>query len=301
MRSPNTPTAGRWRAVAAVAALAGTTLLVAGAPRPAAADVDGFEIVLHPSTTSSNPSRVTTAECPGQKELIGVGASVVPSQTEVMLDSVIPDLGTESVEVTARESAAGTGNSWRIDARAVCADPGEVPGRYLATADEPIAAGASRTAGAFADCDAGDRALSGGFAFSGASGRIHLTTLLPTEDTVLAVGQEDQAGTAAASTVEAIALCADLDDSEVYLEQESSPSSVNDKSSSATCPGDMRATGGGGFAFDETGALGTQNIYSVRPTTWLDDDYTTVRSNAPLPGSANPSTLYSYAVCLDVS
>jgi hypothetical protein len=289
----------RWTAALATATLAGTALV--GQATAAAADVPGYEVVPHDSTRSSNLTRGTTAECTGNKELIGMGASVIPTQTEVMLESIVPDLGTESVEVFARESATGTGNSWRVQAIAVCADPGEVPGRYLATDEGTIAGPGLESVGAFADCDPGDRTLSGGFEFSDTAGRVHLTTLLPTEDTVLAVGQEDQAATNAIWSVEAISLCAAVDDSDIYWDESASVSTSSGRTHWTECPEDFRVTGSGGYAYDESGATGTQNIYSIKYSAFMGLDYAVVSSNEPSPGTIDNSTLYGYVVCLDVS
>ena len=89
----------RWTAALATAALAGTGLV--GPATEASADVPGYEVVRHTSgATNSYPTRTTTAECTGDNELIGMGASVFPTQTEVMLESIVPDL-VESVEVYA--------------------------------------------------------------------------------------------------------------------------------------------------------------------------------------------------------
>lgn len=289
----------RTAALAAMATLAGTALI--GRAAPAAADVPGYEVVSHSSSLNSNPARGTTAECPGNKQLIGMGASVFPTQTEVMLESIVPDLTDESVEVYAQESATGTTNSWRVQAIAVCADPGEVSGRYLATAEDTISGPGLESAAAFADCDPGDRTLSGGFELSGTFGRVHLTTLLPTLDTVLAVGQEDQAGTNAIWSVEAISLCADVDDSDIYWDDSSAVSSSSGRTHWTACPPDYRVTGSGGFAFDESGASGTQNIYAVKHSHFMGLDYAVVSNNEPSPGTTDNSTLYGYIVCLDLS
>jgi hypothetical protein len=280
--------------------LAGAGMAVVG-PTTAAADVPGYEVVPHSSTLSSNTTRSTTAECTSDNELIGMGAYVFPTQTEVLLESIVPDLATESVSVSARESSRGTTNSWRVQAIAVCADPGQVQGRYLETDLDTVASQGAVTEGAVADCDPGDRTLSGGFEFSSSLGRIHLTTLIPTDDAVSAVGQEDQTGTNTLWSVEAIALCADVFDSDVYWDDTFAVSTSSGRTHWSPCPEDFRVTGSGGYAYDESGATGTQNIYAVRPSAFDGLDYAVVSSNEPSPGTADNSTLYGYVVCIDLN
>lgn len=290
----------RWTAALATAALAGTGLV--GPATEASADVPGYEVVRQTSgATNSYPTRSTTAECTGDNELIGMGASVFPTQTEVLLESVVPDLNDDTVEVFARESATGTGNSWRVQAYAVCADPGQVQGRYLATDDHTISSSGLEANSAIADCDPGDRTLSAGFVLSGAAGRIHLTTLMPTTDSALVVGQEDQTTTNALWTVEAIALCADMFDSEVSWDESFAVSTSNGRTHWSPCPEDYRVSGSGGFAQDETGATGTQNIHAFEPSAFDGLDYGVVSSNEPRPGTPDQSTLYGYVVCIDLN
>jgi hypothetical protein len=288
----------RWTAALATATLAGMGLV--GPATGASADVPGYEVVSHNSSMSSNTTRGTTAECTGDNELIGMGASVFPTETEVLLESIVPDLTNETVEVFARESPTGIGSSWRVQAIAVCADPGEVRGRYLATDVDAVSSAGSESAGALADCDSGDRTLSAGFEFSGAAGRIHLTTLLPTLDSALAVGQEDQAGTNAIWSVETIALCADVSDSDIYWDESTSVPSTSGRTHWTECPEGWRVSGSGGFAYDESGASGTQNIYAVRQSAFDGLDYGVVSSHEPWPGTTDQATLYGYVICLDL-
>lgn len=291
----------RWTAALAAVTMAGAGMAAVGPATVAAADVPGYEVVTHNSALSSNTPRGTTAECTSDNELIGMGAYVFPTQTEVLLDSIVPDLSDESVYVSATESSRGTTNSWRVQAIAVCADPGQVQGRYLATDLDTVASQGAVTEGAFAECDPGDRTLSGGFEFSSSAGRIHLTTLMPTDDTVLAVGQEDQTGTNTLWSVEAIALCADVFDSEIYWDDTFAVSTSNGRTHWSPCPEDFRVTGSGGQAYDESGASGTQNIYAIRPSAFDGLDYAVVSSNEPSPGTTEDSTLYGYVVCIDLN
>jgi hypothetical protein len=290
----------RWAAALASATLASAGLAGVGPATPAAADVDGYNVVPHSSSMSSNITRGTTAECTGSDELIGMGVSVFPTQTEVMIESVVPDLTDESVEIFAHESRIGTTNSWRIDAYAVCADAGEVRGRYLATDVENVASANADATAAYAECDPGDRTLSAGYELSGTSGRVHLVTLLPATDGAMVLGEEDRTGTSAIWTAEAIALCADVSDSDIHWEQTGSVSTSSGRTHWSECPVDYRVTGAGGTAWDESGAIGTQNIYAFRPSAFNGLDYAVVSSNEPNPGTTDQSTLYGYVICLDL-
>jgi hypothetical protein len=288
--------ARRW--AAAVAVVAGLTGALTAVPAaPAAADVPDHEIVSHPSTVSSNLTRSTTAECSPDKELVGMGGNV-SGGSDVLLESIVPDLGTESVTVSGRETPAGTTSDWSVRAIAVCADEGSVPGRYLADDVESSVPGLP-TAAALADCDPGDRALGVGFEFSGAAGRLHLTTLMPTEDSMLAVGQEDAAGTTASWDVTVIGLCAPLSDTQVYWEASAASTTSGPKSALVICPDDFRVTSGGGYVLDESGATGHLTLMSVKPATYLDTDFGSAQIREATPTAAD-SSLYAYVVCLDL-
>jgi hypothetical protein len=288
--------ARRW--AAAVAVIAGLTGALTAVPAaPVAADVPDHEIVSQPSALNSNITRSTTAECPFGKELVGSGGSV-NGGGDVLLESIVPDLVTESVTVSGRETPAGTTADWSLRAVAVCADEGSVPGRYIVDDVDSSIPGLPAAA-ALADCDPGDRALSVGFQFYGAPGRLHLTTLMPTLDSMLAVGQEDAAGTAAAWDVRVIGLCAPLSDTQVYWDESAGFSTAGPKSALSVCPTDFDVTSGGGFVFDESGATGDLTLVSVKPATYLSTDFGSAQSLEATPTAAD-SSLYAYVVCLDL-
>ena len=101
--------------------------------------------------------------------------------------------------------------------------------------------------------------------------------------------------------MEAISLCSTVSDSDIHWDESFAVSTSSGRTHWTECPEDFRVTGGGGFAYDESGASGTQNIYSVKYSAFMGLDYAVVSSNEPSPGTLDSSTLYGYVVCLDVS
>jgi hypothetical protein len=287
----------RWMAAAAVVAgLAGAMTAIDAVP--ASADVPDHEIVMETGGSNTNAPRSKTAECPSGKELIGMGARINGGNGNVLLESIVPDLTNESVTVSAHESLAGTTGNWSLRATAVCADAGSVFGRYLV--DEEDYDDTDDRAAAFAECDEGDRALGAGFVLDGAPGRLHLMTLLPTEDGALAAGEEDAAGTTASWSVTSIALCAQLFDSQVHWDSSASATNSSTKNEMTVCPTDSNVASGGASVYDESGSAGNLAIYSLSPESYQGTDYALETSIETPPRTTADSTLYSYVVCLDL-
>jgi hypothetical protein len=288
----------RWVAVVAVVAGLAGTMTVAHAA-PAAADVPDHQIVRQTSSSISTSPRSITVFCPVGKDLIGTGGRVIGGGGNVLLESIVPDLDTDGVVVSARENLAGTTSNWSVEAVAVCADDGSVPGMYLVDNDDTSSSGADQQASTRANCDEGDRALGVGFEFSGAAGRLHLTTLMPTEGSVLAVGHEDAAGTTASWDVTVFGICAPLSDSQVHVDSNTSDSSSGSHSTAASCPADFNVTSGGGTVY-ESGSSGHVTLYSFYPSSFGGIDYAMQSSLEPPPGTTANSSLYSYVVCADL-
>jgi hypothetical protein len=282
--------------VAAIAGLAATMAVVQVAP--AVADVPDHELVIEISDINANQTRSVPATCPAGKDLIGMGGAVVGGGGNVLIESIVPDLTTETVVVSAREGRWGWSDDWYVKATAVCADQGSVPGRYLVD-DETSSLTGQPSASADAACDPGDRLLGAGFELSGAPGRLHLTTLLPTEDAVIAAGEEDSIGTSALWQVKVIGLCAALFDSQVHRDE--NRGLTNSRASTAGCPTDFEVTGGGGFINDGPNSTGYVALIAFN----LGDmstgaSYMTVGSTEPRPGTTADTTLSSYVLCADL-
>jgi hypothetical protein len=291
--------------VAVVAAVAGLVATVTAVQAvPAAADVPDHEIVTVISDINSNPTRAAIATCPFGKDLIGMGGNVSSGgNNSVLLESMVPDLGTESVTVSAREGRVGTSNTWHVKATAICADQGSVPGRYLIE-DETTSNPGQPAASANADCDPGDWTLGVGFELSGAPGRLHLTTLLPTDDAVIAAAEEDNAGTPVLWDVKVIGLCAALFDSQVHVDENSGLTDSRPHAVTAACPTDFQVTGSGGFINDVSNSTGYVTLNSFNPGeiegTGYFVGYATAGSTEPPPGTTSNSTLTSYVICADL-
>jgi hypothetical protein len=232
--------------------------MVLGRASPAAADgIPGYQLVSVNSTISSATFRTVTAQCPAGKELIGFAGKttghVYNVGQAVSLEKIEPNIGTESVTVSARENRTGTINNWLVSATAVCANAGTVPGIYIA--DNVESDGGSSSVSSHPECNGNDQTLSVGFEFSGAPGRLHLTSLLPTDTTGFAVGREDSVGTTASWELRTIAICAPLSPSQTVLDFNVGLSTAGPAAVTVTdCPDGFSTTSSGGSIDPDPGA-----------------------------------------------
>ena len=139
-----------------------------------------------------------------------------------------------------------------------------------------------------------------GFELSGPRGRMHLTTLMPTEEGVLAVVEEDATGTTAGWAVTAIGICAPLFDTQVDLGWNVSPTSSGTHSTMAVCPTGFDVTSSGGYVHDTSGSTGDLALFSLNPAVYQGIHYGMASSLEVPPRTTADSTLYSYVVCADL-
>jgi hypothetical protein len=155
-----------------------------------ATPLPGQEIVSNSSAQTSVPKSVT-ATCPGDKRVVGVAGEVSDGLGQVLLDDMRPNPGLQSVTVTGVEDDTGTGISWAVSARAICADP--PPGLERVAANSPVDSSPKTVP---LSCPAGKNLLSTGFEIHTFTGEVLLDSLAPNDEltgaTVTAV--EDLSG-----------------------------------------------------------------------------------------------------------
>ncbi|WP_433017922.1 hypothetical protein [Kribbella sp. CA-294648] len=145
-----------------------------------AAEPKGYQIVKSPMTsTVTSFEQRATATCPTGKQVIGAGARLDGSPGDVVLDEILPSLGSggkQSVSVKGFEEDAGNGAKWRITAFAVCSNP--LPGRHVATTSSGINSNTSNQARA--TCQPGTAVISTAFDMIGSLGQASPASTLRT-------------------------------------------------------------------------------------------------------------------------
>jgi hypothetical protein len=238
--------------------------------------------------TATSPSdslnKTVTATCPSGKRL-GGGGEITAGGGQVVLEDIrLNNLAKATVQGV--EDEDGTAGNWVARAFAICANP--VAGLERVVATSPTD---SSDKSATATCPAGKRVVGAGSEIGGGGGQVVMDDLRPNAalDSVAVQGFEDEDGTAGNWLVRAYAICAAA--SQRVVAQ--SPTDDINKNVTATCPGDMEATGGGG---DITGGAGQVKLGIVRftvPTTTtvfvfgLEDDN----------GYAGNWFVRAYAIC----
>ena len=287
------PTARRRTGLAALAALATVAGgLVLAQANPAGAAIPGHRFETNLSNANLSSSDSSTATCDPGEDLVGSTGQVVNGGADVVLTAIVPDLTTNSVEVRAAEKPGSTTNNWQLRAEAICVDAGAFPELYLAEdvgSDSPGNPAASATA----ECDEFDTVLAAGFETTAPAGQVNLTTLLPTDDVVLAVAQEKVSGVGSRWDITSTAICAGFVEPYVAVDE----SIAN---GSAVCLTDHFVTGSGGHVFDPSGDTGHFAITSVNPGVFGGTHLSTMGIAEVSQTASNPSR-YAYAVCARLS
>jgi hypothetical protein len=235
--------------VAASLGLAGT----------ASASVPGIERVQASTGTDSFSPKLTRAECPAGKRVVGVGAEIVGGLGEVAITQVYPENDLRHVFVQAEEDADGSSRSWRVDAYAMCANP--IAGSHVV---EGIRTNAFDDKTARAQCPAGEKIMSvGGFISGAGTGRASITGLTYPSSSIGDVrAQERPPGTTNTWSIKAIAICAPPLPGQV-LGTKFSVSDSNAKERGIGCPPGKNLLGGGGAV---TLGLGQVVLDDLRPS-----------------------------------
>jgi hypothetical protein len=104
-----------------LALAAGTvTGAVAVPAAPAFASLPGLSQQYGNSLENSDPSKTAVATCPNGTNVVGMGGSLWSASGDVAIEAIVPDLGTRTVTVTAKEVDPFSG-AWRATAWAMCA------------------------------------------------------------------------------------------------------------------------------------------------------------------------------------
>jgi hypothetical protein len=83
----------------------------------------GLELASATTERDSDISASVAATCPGDKNLLGMGAELIDVEGQVMLDDLRPNAALTTVTATGFEDESGTGSGWSLRAHAICANP----------------------------------------------------------------------------------------------------------------------------------------------------------------------------------
>jgi hypothetical protein len=134
-----------------------------------------------------------------------------------------------------------------------------VPGLTIVTATSTTDSADHKSARAF--CPAGTVAIGSGATVEGGRGQVNLESVVPSTDSVGASGYEDANGTTNLWSVTAQAICADPPPGHVLVYATSVQDS-NNKSVTATCPGNTVTIGSGALL---GGSFGDVELEEIRP------------------------------------
>jgi hypothetical protein len=138
--------------------------------------------------------------------VVGGAGEIFNGLGQVLLDSTVPNAALTTVNVHALEDETGTGMSWSLTARAICADA--LPGLERVSSSSTLDSNTPK--GATASCPTGKTLLSAGFDLNTFNGEILLGSLSP--DNMLtqatASGIEDVTGNPFNWSVTSYGICA---------------------------------------------------------------------------------------------
>ena len=251
----------RW---VAVLVLAGSA--TAGwAPGPASAvalpTITGVVKVEAPSPNNSATAKSVTVTCPAGKRLINAGGYSVGDEGNVGLDDIYPDLTTNSVTVSGKETDPLDTNWW-VSAVATCAD--EPAGLELEVAVSPLSSFYVKTA--VATCPGNKTLVGAGGSLEGGAGEAILDSIVPdggvgvaaTSVTVQAFESDPLADD---WTATAYAICADPIRGQQRIADSTALGSANN-GARAQCQGQV-ATGTGAEIVGVYGEVVIENAYPI--------------------------------------
>lgn len=271
MTTRRLPRRHRWAAMVTLATtLAGGLALTQAAPASAAGAGDsgdaGDSAARVETVQTTSPPIVTTtakavAACPAGHELMGVGALVSPFD-KAIIESIVPDMATNSVTVNARLVAPTFTGTWNVGAKVICG--WNMPTTYLRSSTS--APNTGRRIEATARCKKGDTALSAGFSTSATNGQLVLTKLVPGGGQATAAVEERTAGTTAGTTLTTTAICANMTGYKV-TQVKQLPGLfplLQVLANAAACPALSWVVGGGATVTAKPGDIGRQALAVVR-------------------------------------
>ncbi|GIJ45243.1 hypothetical protein Val02_21290 [Virgisporangium aliadipatigenens] len=166
----------------------------------------GYEIVAQVSPAGSLNQRRQRVYCPPSKRVLGVSGGIIGGDGEVGLDGldIMNDLS--HVTVSASEDQNGYAGSWRLVARAVCADP--LPGQHLVSSGGTQTGSASR-ATRTATCPPGERMFGTGGEIADGAHQVWLEASYAENGEATVTAFEDADGFGGPWRLAAYAVCAD--------------------------------------------------------------------------------------------
>lgn len=244
--------------------LTATLSTALAAPTPAHAVLPGAQVISAITQFDSEPVKTATAFCPEGKRVTGGGGRIT-GPTHIVMTRLQPihTNNQDRFEVSAAEDEIGTGQTWSVQAFAVCADP--LPQQEIVSTT--VSDNGLSSQSAAARCPSDKRALSGGGRITGGQGQVHLSAVRNAPTLTLTTGQEDSTGFAGSWTVTTYVVCAAIDPTKlIFNTLASAVDSTSPKFVSTDCSGvaGFRVTGGG-FAITAPDAAGEVVIQAVLP------------------------------------
>ena len=259
--------------------------------------VTGVVKVEAASLNNSNVSKTAKVTCPDGKRLINAGGYIVGGNGLVGMDDVYPDLTTNSVQVTGKETDPLSTNWW-VSAVATCAD--EPSGLELVWT--PSAAGSAFMMVATARCPGTKTVLGSGATIEGGQGEVILDTITPNgglgAPATEVATEAFETGTFTGDwTLNAFAICADPLSGQQMVEDETVSGSANN-GARAQCAAGQVETGTGA---EQVGVYGVVNIASEYP---IDGSATTAPTATTVYGEEIAATtgtwsIKAFALCAD--
>jgi hypothetical protein len=154
------------------------------------------------TTVPSSVDKYVTATCPPGTQLVASGADILSGKGDVMIEEMVPDLTTNSVEVLAHEHNP-TSRSWEARASAICANP--LPGLVRVFASSASNSTNSKTA--TVSCPAGTVLTGTGAETYSSGGNAAIESIDPNAFSVTARATEAHA-TSLNWTLSVFAICA---------------------------------------------------------------------------------------------
>lgn len=235
---------------------------------------------------SSSPKEVPVSCLLSEHQAIGLGRlDVMSGGQEVVPDRFGPDGS------TAHEDEGGFAGSWRLDARAICADP--YPGQEIVSATSVQNSISAK--GISATCPVGKRVIGAAGEVTNGLGQVFLVAVRPSSDlsAASAFALEDENGTDQAWSLTARAVCAEPPPGLERISATSASDSATTKSASAACP---PGTGLLSTGFDLESSLGQVFLRGLS-TDELLLSQATVTGTEDATGNAIDWTVTAYGVC----
>lgn len=260
--------ARRHMGVGLVAALVATGVVTAAASPAAAATSTIFDVTLVTGHTAFNSDvyKSVTVTCPKGLQIIGTGYEFVGAAGSVVLDDLIPTATTLRVGagevVGVGEPSDGTKESWKISARALCADP--PPGLQIGSQTSGFGKGSGAIVRA--DCPVGRVLLGAGASLSQGFGQISIDSLSFFDTFAVATARDDEDGYTGEWSITVYSICAfPIEDQQIITENTFGDSAG--QTATAICPVGTRALGTGWSVFTHNGS---GEVYVTGSSTFAD-------------------------------